>query len=38
MSKKVKLEVFLNIDKDITIDEPMIKRSVGLLGEVDSII
>ena len=27
---------FLNIDKDITIDEPMIKRSVGLLGEVDS--
>ena len=36
MSKKVKLEVFLNIDKDITIDEPMIKRSVGLLGEVDS--
>ena len=36
MSKKVKLEVILTIDKEINIDESMIQRSVGLLGEVDS--
>ena len=36
MSKKVKLEVILRIDKEISIDESMIQRSVGLLGEVDS--
>ena len=36
MSKKVKLEVILNIDKEIKIDEAMIQRSVGLLGDIDS--
>ena len=36
MSKKVKLEVILTIDKEINIDESMIQRSVGLLGDVDS--
>ena len=36
MSKKVKLEVILSIDKEINIDESMIQRSVGLLGDVDS--
>ena len=36
MSKKVKLEVILSIDKEIKIDEAMIQRSVGLLGDIDS--
>jgi uncharacterized tellurite resistance protein B-like protein len=36
MSKKIKLEVVLSIDKEINIDEGMIQRSVGLLGDIDS--
>jgi len=36
MSKKIKLEVILSIDNEINIDEGMIQRSVGLLGDIDS--
>ena len=36
MSKKIKLEVVLSIDKEINIDEGMIQRRVGLLGDIDS--
>jgi len=36
MPKKIKLEALLTVDDEIIIDEPMLKRSLGLLGEISS--
>ena len=36
MPKKIKLDAILTVDNEIIIDDAMLKRSLGLLGVIDS--